>query len=140
MPHAAFRQCAVVVDVCCHSTAIYLGRDVVVRNVYYLHSNLCLLFLPARMVLVGDTKGFLHSASIMHWGMMATVFALSHVAYLLTLPGVDAKAGALLVIFLVATTELNDISQYLWGNRWAKSKSRRKSAQIKRLPDYWVAC
>lgn len=73
------------------------------------------LFLPARMVIAGDTKGFLHSASIMHWGMMTTVFALSHVAYLMTLPGADASAGALLVIFLVALTELNDIAQYLWG-------------------------
>ncbi|MBY4837923.1 MULTISPECIES: phosphatidate cytidylyltransferase [unclassified Pantoea] len=73
------------------------------------------LFLPARMVIAGDTKGFLHSASVMHWGMMTTVFALSHVAYLMTLPGADASAGALLVFFLVALTELNDIAQYLWG-------------------------
>lgn len=73
------------------------------------------LFLPARMVIAGDTKGFLHSASVMHWGMMTTVFALSHVAYLMTLSGADASAGALLVFFLVALTELNDIAQYLWG-------------------------
>ena len=73
------------------------------------------LFLPARMVIAGDTKGFLHSALVMHWGMMTTVFALSHVAYLMTLPGADASAGALLVFFLVALTELNDIAQYLWG-------------------------
>ena len=78
------------------------------------------LFLPARMVIAGDTKGFLHSASVMHWGMMTTVFALSHVAYLLTLPGNDASAGALLVLFLVALTELNDIAQYLWGKSLGK--------------------
>ncbi len=52
------------------------------------------LFLPARMVLVDDTKGFLHSASVMHWDMMTAVFALSHVAFLMMLPGVDTKAGA----------------------------------------------
>ncbi|MEN3752530.1 phosphatidate cytidylyltransferase [Mangrovibacter sp. SLW1] len=80
------------------------------------------LFLPARMVVVGDTKGFLHSASVMHWGMMTTVFALSHIAYLLTLPGSETKAGALLVIFLVALTELNDIAQYLWGKSLGKIK------------------
>lgn len=73
------------------------------------------LFLPARMVAVGDTQGFLHSASVMHWGMMTTVFALSHVAGLLTLPTEDSKSGALLVIFLVAATQINDIAQYLWG-------------------------
>lgn len=80
------------------------------------------LFLPARMVIAGDTKGFLHSASVMHWGMMTTVFALSHVAYLMTLPGADASAGALLVIFLVALTELNDIAQYLWGKSLGRIK------------------
>ncbi|KNC15304.1 phosphatidate cytidylyltransferase [Pantoea sp. RIT-PI-b] len=80
------------------------------------------LFLPARMVIAGDTNGFLHSASVMHWGMMTTVFALSHVAYLMTLPGADASAGALLVIFLVALTELNDIAQYLWGKSLGRIK------------------
>lgn len=73
------------------------------------------LFLPARMVLVGDTKGFLHAAATMHWGLMTTLFALSHIAFLLVLPGNEAGKGALLVIFLVALTELNDIAQYLWG-------------------------
>ncbi|KAB8312155.1 phosphatidate cytidylyltransferase [Erwinia endophytica] len=80
------------------------------------------LFLPVRMVIIGDTKGFLHSASVMHWGMMSTVFALSHVAYLLTLPGSDASEGTLLVIFLVVLTELNDIAQYLWGKSLGKIK------------------
>lgn len=85
------------------------------------------------MVLVGDTKGFLHSASVMHWGMMTTVFALSHMAYLLTLPGGDVKAGALLVIFLVATTELNDISQYIWGKSLGKIKITPKVSPNKTL-------
>jgi phosphatidate cytidylyltransferase len=91
------------------------------------------LFLPARMVFVGDTKGFLHSASVMHWGMMTTVFALSHVAFLMMLPGVDTKAGALLVIFLVAATELNDIAQYLWGKSLGKIKVTPKVSPNKTL-------
>ncbi|TBL48582.1 phosphatidate cytidylyltransferase [Obesumbacterium proteus] len=91
------------------------------------------LFLPARMVIVGNTKGFLHSASVMHWGMMTTVFALSHVAFLLTLPGINANAGALLVIFLVATTELNDIAQYLWGKSLGKIKVTPKVSPNKTL-------
>ncbi|EFH2541973.1 phosphatidate cytidylyltransferase, partial [Escherichia coli] len=80
------------------------------------------LFLPIRMVIVGDTRGFLHSASIIHWGMMTTVFALSHVAFLMMLPSMDTGAGALLVIFLVATTEFNDIAQYLWGKSLGKTR------------------
>lgn len=73
------------------------------------------LFLPMRMVITGNTQGFLRSASSLHWGMMTTVFCLSHVAFLLTLLPQDARAGALLVIFLVLATEFNDIAQYLWG-------------------------
>lgn len=91
------------------------------------------LFLPARMVFIGDTKGFLHSAAILHWGMMTTVFSLSHIAYLLTLPGVDVRAGALLVIFLVAITELNDIAQYLWGKSLGKMKVMPKVSPNKTL-------
>lgn len=91
------------------------------------------LFLPARMVIAGDTKGFLHSASVMHWGMMTTVFALSHVAYLMTLPGADASAGTLLVFFLVALTELNDIAQYLWGKSLGRIRVTPKVSPNKTL-------
>lgn len=71
------------------------------------------LFLPMRMVITGNTQGFLHSASSLHWGMMTSVFCLSHVAFLLVLLPQDSRA--LLVIFLVLATEFNDIAQYLWG-------------------------
>lgn len=98
------------------------------------------LFLPVRMVLVGDTRSFLHSASILQWGMMTTVFALSHVAFLMMLLCEDTSVGALLVIFLVATTGLNDIAQYLWGKHWVKSRLCQRSVRIKRWPDCWAAC
>ncbi len=91
------------------------------------------LFLPVRMVLVGDTRSFLHSASILQWGMMTTVFALSHVAFLMMLPGEDTSVGALLVIFLVATTGLNDIAQYLWGKTLGKIKVMPKVSPNKTL-------
>jgi len=42
-----------------------------------------LLVLPARMVLIGETEGFLRSAGTLHWGLMMTVFSVSHVAFLL---------------------------------------------------------
>ncbi|EHP8367453.1 phosphatidate cytidylyltransferase, partial [Escherichia coli] len=37
------------------------------------------LFLPARMVIAGDTQGFLRTVSQLHWSLMTTVFAFSHV-------------------------------------------------------------
>ncbi|HAU5606891.1 phosphatidate cytidylyltransferase [Citrobacter koseri] len=73
------------------------------------------LFLPARMVLTGDMQGFLRTASQLHWSLMTTVFAFSHVAFLLVLPADGLQTGALLVLFLVGLTEFNDIAQYLWG-------------------------
>lgn len=82
------------------------------------------LFLPMRMVLAGDTQGFLRSAGIINWGLMTTVFSLSHMAYLLVLPqpaGVS-YSGATLLLFLVVLTQLNDVAQYIWG----KSLGNRK--------------
>lgn len=80
------------------------------------------LFLPARMVLAGDTRGFLHRAAQYHWGVMTTVFAFSHVASLLVLPTDGQQRGALLVLFLVGLTEFNDVAQYLWGKSLGRIK------------------
>ncbi|TJZ73984.1 phosphatidate cytidylyltransferase [Chitiniphilus eburneus] len=84
------------------------------------------LFLPMRMVLVGDTQGFLRAASTLHWGLMTTVFSLSHMAYLLVLPsdvtGSMKGDGALLVLFLVVLTQFNDVAQYLWGKSLGRVK------------------
>jgi len=77
------------------------------------------LFLPMRMVLKGNTQGFLQAAASMHWGLMTTVFCLSHLAFLMVLFG---PQSALLVIFVVALTELNDIAQYLWGKSLGRIK------------------
>src|SRR5699024_8746465 len=44
------------------------------------------LFLPMRMVFIGNNHDFLRSASVIHWGVMTTVYAISHVAYLTVLP------------------------------------------------------
>ncbi|MFV9326588.1 phosphatidate cytidylyltransferase [Citrobacter europaeus] len=80
------------------------------------------LFLPMRMVIAGDTQGFLRYASQHHWSLMTTVFAFSHVAFLLVLPDDGQQTGALLVLFLVGLTEFNDIAQYLWGKSIGRIK------------------
>ncbi|NOS88655.1 MAG: phosphatidate cytidylyltransferase [Methylococcaceae bacterium] len=81
------------------------------------------LFLPMRMVLIGDTQGFIRSAGILHWAVMLMVFAVSHIAYLLTLPVKNPNAGAMgLVLFLLFTTQFNDVCQYIWGKCLGKHK------------------
>lgn len=80
------------------------------------------LILATWRVFVGDPSGFLHIVSAIFWGWIMTVFALSHTAWLLMLPTINIQGGALLVLFLLALTESNNIAQYLWG----KSCGRRK--------------
>ena len=87
------------------------------------------LFLPTRLVLMDKTDGFIQSTSAIHWGLMTTVFSISHAAYLCVMePGAAprwlphwstdadmASAGPGLLLFLVLLTELNDVFQFLWG-------------------------
>ena len=83
------------------------------------------LFLPTRMILIGETRGFVRAAGTLHWGLMTTVFAVSHVAFLLVLPA-EANprgAGPALVLYLVFLTEFNDVAQYLWGKTFGRHKA-----------------
>jgi len=81
------------------------------------------LFLPVRMVLIGDTKGFIKSAGTIHWSIMLTVFCLSHISYLLVLPVKNNAAGAIgSVLFLLLMTQLNDVCQYVWGKLLGRHK------------------
>lgn len=82
------------------------------------------LFLPVRMIVAGETSGFLRSAGTIHWGLMSTVFSVSHVAFLLVLPseGNPQGGGPALVLFLVFLTEFNDVAQYIWGKSLGRHK------------------
>ncbi|HSH48384.1 MAG TPA: phosphatidate cytidylyltransferase, partial [Halomonas sp.] len=83
------------------------------------------LLLPMRMVLAGETRHFLRAAGITHWGLMAMVFSISHVAYLLVLPTEinPGAGGAGLVLFLVFLTQFNDVAQYCWGKLLGRHKA-----------------
>lgn len=82
------------------------------------------LLLPLRMLIIGETEGFLRAASTLHWGMMTTVFSLSHMAYLLVLDPVKnpAGGGAGLLLYLVFLTQFNDVAQYTWGKLFGRHK------------------
>lgn len=75
------------------------------------------LFLPLRMLTIGNTEGFVKAAGTLQWGLMLTVFNLSHAAYLMSLPRLDrADTGSVgLLLFLIILTQFNDVAQYVWG-------------------------
>lgn len=89
-----------------------------------------LLFLPLPMLVIGQTQGFLRAVGTLHWGLIMTVFSLSHAAYTLMLPlgpatkggWAEPHVGAALMIYLVVLTQLNDIAQFCWGKLLGRHK------------------
>lgn len=83
------------------------------------------LWLALRTVLTGETRNFIYAVGMLHWGLMTTVFMLSHLAYLLVLPADNpayAYSGASLLLFVALVTESNDVCQYIWGKLFGKHK------------------
>ena len=79
-----------------------------------------MLLVSARMVMIGETKDFLRAVGTIQWGLLLMVFAISHIAYLLSLAPIGD--GAALVLFLILLTQLNDVAQYIWGKTFGKHK------------------
>lgn len=82
------------------------------------------LLIPTRLLITGETRGFIRSAGTIHWGMMLAVFSLSHLAYLLALrEDVNPIGGNIgWVLYLLFLTQFNDVAQYVWG----KTLGRRR--------------
>jgi phosphatidate cytidylyltransferase len=79
------------------------------------------LFIPARITLAGHTEGFLRAVGTLSWGLMITVFSLSHTAMLLSF-GTALGYGAGPLLFLVALTEFNDVAQFTTGKLLGRHK------------------
>lgn len=81
------------------------------------------LLLPMRLVLIGETRGFIRSAGILHWATMISVYSISHVAYLVALPVKNEAAGYIgPILFVLFLTQFNDVAQYVWGKLLGKHK------------------
>ena len=79
------------------------------------------LILPILEVAGGDTKRFLERTAKMQWGLMISVFCISHVPALLTLniPGYDDR-NLLLIAFLVIVVQSSDVLQYVFGKLFGR--------------------
>ncbi|KAA5539612.1 phosphatidate cytidylyltransferase [Roseiconus nitratireducens] len=94
------------------------------------------ILLPTRMVMIGETSGFLRAVGSLQWGLMTTVYSLSHGAMLLSIqPPVNPRVapiwpagssqesgGAALLVFLILLTQFNDVAQYCWGRALGETK------------------
>ena len=82
------------------------------------------VFIPVYMFLLlaiiaalrQDTKDFMGRVAETQWGLMISVFSLSHVPALLGLdiPGYEGH-NLLLIAFLVLVVQSSDVLQYVWG-------------------------
>ena len=94
-------------------------------------STLAALFIPVcTFILVpilaargGDIRNFLQSAATIHWGLMVSVYCLSHVPMLLDLDmaGTDNQK-IFLPLFLILVVQLSDVTQYIWGKLLGKHR------------------
>jgi phosphatidate cytidylyltransferase len=75
------------------------------------------LLLAAIAALRQDTKHFMRRVAETQWGLMISVFCLSHVPALLGLkiPGYEGR-NLLLIAFLILIVQSSDVLQYVWGH------------------------
>jgi phosphatidate cytidylyltransferase len=81
------------------------------------------LLLPSLSSLQGDSVNFLSRISRIQWGVMLTVYCISHAPalVLLQIPGYEGQSF-LLLFFLTAVVQLSDVMQYVFGKLLGKTK------------------
>ncbi|MEK1887361.1 MAG: phosphatidate cytidylyltransferase [Phyllobacterium sp.] len=92
----------------------------------------CFLAMPALTAISGDTARFLERVSEQQWGIMLSVYCISHVPALLTLaiPGFGGR-GLLLIAFLIVTVQGSDVLQYVFGKLFGRHKVAPKVSPSK---------
>lgn len=74
------------------------------------------LILPIFPVMRQETTSFLERSARLQWGLMLTVYCISHAPalLLLTIPNYSSQ-NALLLFYLVFVTQVSDVLQYVFG-------------------------
>jgi phosphatidate cytidylyltransferase len=84
------------------------------------------LFVPARMVLAGQTEDFLERAASVQWGLMTCVYCISYVPALFLLTRSEVGGGysahALLILWLLFVVEISDVCQYICGKLFGRHR------------------
>jgi phosphatidate cytidylyltransferase len=70
-----------------------------------------------------DIDDFLARTAKQQWGLMVTVYCLSHAPALLMLPLPGERArNALLLFYLLLVVQMSDVMQYVFGKLFGKTK------------------
>ncbi len=92
------------------------------------------MWLPTRMVMIGEMRGYLRAVGTLQWGVMGTVFFLSHAAFLLVMPVGEhprvvpvwpsthaaVSAGPGLLLLLLVLTQCNEVAQFFVGRSFGR--------------------
>lgn len=110
----------------------YMAIPVQYFLAYKGYFNLFMIFIPVIMfiwipfilVIRGFTVEIGKSMTVLPVQLMFTVFSLSHLAYLLSLPELSGfnAGGRGLLLYVVFLTEMNDVFQFIWGKLLGKRK------------------
>lgn len=80
------------------------------------------LALPVLAVLKGETDDFLQRSAKIQWGLMLTVFCVSHAPALLLLELPGGHRPIYLLFFLITVVQLSDVLQYVAGKLFGRRK------------------
>lgn len=82
------------------------------------------LWIPFMLVINGETEDISRSMSVLPTQLMLTVFGVSHLAFLVSLPDIEGFdiGGRALLLFIVFITEMNDNFQFTWGKLLGRYK------------------
>ena len=80
------------------------------------------LLLPVLAVLKGETDDFLQRSARIQWGLMLTVFCVSHAPALLLLDLPGGHKPIYLLFFLITVVQLSDVLQYVAGKLLGRHK------------------
>ena len=90
-------------------------------NFNYLVPFFALIFLPVRSAMGGDTKRFLERTATLQWGLMTSVFCVSHLPAILLLDIPGFTRNSELLLYFVLITQINDVIQHetsLWIGKY----------------------
>ncbi|SDB89839.1 phosphatidate cytidylyltransferase [Acinetobacter boissieri] len=92
------------------------------------------LIVPISLLKYEDTAYFLERSAKIHWGLMVSVFCISHVPALLNLNVINFTGEKIwLIMWLILVVQASDVLQYICGKLFGKRKVAPKLSPSKTI-------